>query len=118
MEYFKTVVPQDPRVTTRPMFGNISAFVNGNMFMGVYGRDLFVRLQEAQQEELLKQKGAGPFEVMPGRAMTGYVVLPRSWRDKENSNVRKWVGLSLEFAAKLPAKEKKSILAKKKMKKP
>jgi TfoX/Sxy family transcriptional regulator of competence genes len=113
VEYFKTIVPEDSRVTTRPMFGNLSAFVNGNMFMGIYGKDLFVRLSEPQQEELLKQKGAGPFEVMPGRVMSGYIILPRSWREDETHNVKKWVSLSLEFAAKLPSKKKKPAAKKK-----
>ena len=113
VEYFKTVVPEDPRVTIRPMFGNISAFVNGNMFMGVYGNDLFVRLSDTQQSELLKNKGAGPFEPMPGRAMTGYIVMPRSWRGDNTSNVKKWVTTSLEFAAKLPPKKKKAATKKK-----
>ena len=113
VEYFKTIVPKDSRVTTRPMFGNLSAFVSGNMFMGVYGKDLFVRLSEPQQEELMKHKGAGLFEVMPGRVMSGYIILPRSWREDEMHNVKKWVSLSLEFAAKLPSKKKKPAAKKK-----
>jgi TfoX/Sxy family transcriptional regulator of competence genes len=95
------------------MFGNLSAFVNGNMFMGVYGDDLFVRLSETQQSELLKHKGAGPFEPMPGRPMTGYIIMPRSWREDQTSNVKKWVAHSLEFAAKLPPKKKKAVAKKK-----
>src|SRR5579862_1950941 len=105
-EYFKTIVPADPRITTKPMFGNLSAFVNGNMFMGVYGKDLFVRLPEAQQSELLKHKGAGPFEVMPGRVMSGYIIMPRSWREDQPGAMKKWIAYSLEFAASLPPKKK------------
>jgi len=113
IQYFKTIVPDDPRVTTRPMFGNLSAFVNGNMFMGVYGNDLFVRLSEKEQAELLKNKGAGPFEVMPGRVMSGYIILPKSWKNAQTDAVRKWVKVSLEFAAKLPPKAKKAAVKKK-----
>ena len=80
--------------------------------MGVYGDDLFVRLSNTQQSELLKHKGAGPFEPMPGRAMSGYIVMPRSWREENSSNVKKWVATSLEFAAKLPPKKKKLHLRK------
>ena len=43
---FESLVPGDPRVTVRPMFGNVAAFVNGNMFMGLFGDELFVRLSE------------------------------------------------------------------------
>jgi TfoX/Sxy family transcriptional regulator of competence genes len=112
-QYFKTIVPEDPRVTIKPMFGNLSAFVNGNMFMSVYGKDLFVRLPEAQQSEMLKHKGAGPFEPVPGRAMSGYIVMPRSWREDQPGTMKKWIANSLEFAAKLPPKKKKAAPKKK-----
>jgi TfoX/Sxy family transcriptional regulator of competence genes len=114
VQFFKTIVPKDPRVTIKPMFGNLSAFVNGNMFMGVYGDELFVRLSETQQGELLKHKGAGPFEVMPGRVMSGYIIMPKTWREGQNDTLRKWITTSLEFAAKLPPKKKKAAAAKKK----
>ncbi len=29
--FFESIVPNDPRVTARPMFGNVAAFVNGNI---------------------------------------------------------------------------------------
>ena len=32
---FESLVPDDALVTVRPMFGNVAAFVNGNMFMGL-----------------------------------------------------------------------------------
>src|SRR5207249_350877 len=72
---FHKLVPPDPAVTTRPMFGNLSAFVNGNMFCGLFGEDLFVRVSEGEQAKIRKQGGKA-FEPMPGRAMTGYVVVP------------------------------------------
>ena len=31
--YFKSIVPDASGVETKPMFGNLAAFVNGNMFM-------------------------------------------------------------------------------------
>jgi TfoX/Sxy family transcriptional regulator of competence genes len=61
---FKSLVPDDPQVTIRPMFGNISAFVNGNMFFGLFGNDLFVRLSDKDQAELLKKKGVSNLEPM------------------------------------------------------
>ena len=33
-ERFAALVPDAPRVEIKPMFGNLGAFVNGNMFMG------------------------------------------------------------------------------------
>jgi len=76
---FSRLVPEDPAVVLRPMFGNLAAFVNGNMFAGLFGEDLFVRLPEAERAEV-KRKGGRDFEPMAGRAMTGYVVVPGGWQ--------------------------------------
>lgn len=75
---FESVVPAAPGVTKRPMFGNRAAFVNGNMFAGLFGDSLFVRLPEPRLTELLGS-GGRPFEPMPGRAMKGYAYVPDGW---------------------------------------
>lgn len=36
-EWFKALVPDDPRAEVKPIFGNLGAFVNGSMFMGLFG---------------------------------------------------------------------------------
>src|SRR5439155_10138529 len=53
---FARVVPDEPAITIKPMFGQMSAFVNGNMFCGIFGEDFFVRLPE---EEIAKVKKSG-----------------------------------------------------------
>ena len=45
---FAKLVPDGPAVTLKPMFGQLSAFVNGNMFCGLFGEDLVVRLPEPE----------------------------------------------------------------------
>jgi TfoX/Sxy family transcriptional regulator of competence genes len=104
--YFESIVPDHPAVTIRPMFGQLSAFVNGNMFMGIFGEDVLVRLPEADREEVL---GAGGrvFEPMPGRPMREYVVLPEAWRE-EPDRIRDWVARSLDHADELPPKQHKT----------
>jgi TfoX/Sxy family transcriptional regulator of competence genes len=104
-DYFASIVPDHPAVGIRPMFGQLSAFVNGNMFMGIFGDDVFVRLPEGDREELLRAGGA-PFEPMSGRPMREYIVLPGAWRE-EPSRVREWTTRSLEHAEELPPKEPK-----------
>jgi len=59
------------------MFGNLSAFVNGNTFFGVSGDDLFLRLSGEDQVEILKKKGASMLEPMKGRPMKDYIVMPK-----------------------------------------
>jgi TfoX/Sxy family transcriptional regulator of competence genes len=103
---FQKLVPPDPAVTTRPMFGNLSGFVNGNMFCGLFGEDLFVRVSEGDQAKIRKQ-GGRPFEPMPGRAMTGYVVVPVGWQKKPDAT-RAWVITALSWSRALPAKPSKT----------
>jgi len=105
--FFMSVVPSDPSIKTRPMFGNIAAFVNGNLFSGLYGHSLFVRLSEADRMELLKVKGAKFFEPMKGRPMKEYVCVPEEWVG-ESKTTGRWISKSLEWAKNLPAKESKS----------
>ena len=106
-EFFRAVLPKDPRITVRPMFGNVSGFVNGNMFAGVFGDDLFVRLSEEKHDELLGYKGARLLEPMKGRPMRDYVVLPRAWLNQADT-VRGWVALSFNWTSSLhPKKEVK-----------
>jgi TfoX/Sxy family transcriptional regulator of competence genes len=103
---FQKLVPPDPAVTTRPMFGNLSGFVNGNMFCGLFGEDLFVRVSDEDQAKIRKQ-GGRPFEPMPGRAMTGYVVVPAGWQKKPEAT-QAWVITALSWSRKLPAKAPKT----------
>jgi len=105
-DYFASIVPDHPAVSIRPMFGQLSAFVNGNMFMGIFGEDVLVRLPEEDREKVL---GAGGrvFEPMPGRPMREYVVLPEAWRD-DPKRVGEWAARSLDHADELPPKKPKA----------
>jgi TfoX/Sxy family transcriptional regulator of competence genes len=105
-EFFRSILPDDPRITIRPMFGNISAFVNGNMFTGLFGNDLFVRLSEENRKQLLENKGASLLEPMKGKPMKEYVVIPRTWRNQDQT-VRLWVTRSLDWTSRLPPKKTK-----------
>ena len=104
--FFQSALPKDHRVQVRPMFGNDAAFVNGNMFAGLFGRDLFVRLSEKDQSELLGETGSSKFAPMKGRPMSGYIILPGAWRaNPEKAGV--WLERSLVWASGLPAKAAK-----------
>jgi TfoX/Sxy family transcriptional regulator of competence genes len=99
---FTKLVPDEPAVTMRPMFGNLAAFVNGNMFAGLFGEDLFVRLPDDQAAPIRKQGGRN-FEPMAGHAMKGYVTVPNTWRTKPAAT-QTWIAASLTFARGLPPK--------------
>jgi TfoX/Sxy family transcriptional regulator of competence genes len=101
-ERFKSLVPEDARVEVKPMFGNLGAFVNGNMFMGLFGADIGVKLGVAELTQLL-DAGGGPFGPIE-RPMGGYVTLPVAMTSAE---AKRWAGRSLEYIGALPPKKPK-----------
>ncbi len=103
--YFRSLVPEDPRVQVRPMFGNLAAFVNANMFLALFGDQVAVRLPEEDRGRLLREPGASVFEPMPGRAMAEYIVLPAAW-SSQKAKTGRWVKRSFEWAVQLPPKKK------------
>lgn len=105
-ELFQRLLPQAPDVTQRPMFGQMAGFVNGNMFLCLFGDRIAVKLPEAKAEELLELEGAAPFSPMEGRTMKGYFVLPIEWHSK-TEEARHWVEQSLAYVRTLPPKQKK-----------
>lgn len=72
------------------MFGNLGAFVNGNMFMGLLGCDVGVKLEAKDLARLVAEPGAGPFGPAE-RPMVGYVTIPSSWRARPEK-ATPWIG--------------------------
>ena len=105
IEQFQQAITPLPGVTPRKMFGCPCAFLNGNMFAGVFEDTLFVRLSVADRLELAKY-GARPFEPLPGRPMREYVVVPPGTL-KSKRRLNEWIEKSFAFAATLPAKSPK-----------
>jgi TfoX/Sxy family transcriptional regulator of competence genes len=101
---FRTLVPDDTSVEIRPMFGNLGAFVNGNMFMGLFGSDVGLKLADAQRDKLLTIPDTGPFGPAE-RPMGGYVTIPANWSP---DNARPSVREALAHVAALPPKRAKS----------
>jgi len=103
--FFRSVVPDEASITIRPMFGNLAAFVNGNMFSGLYGDALFLRLSGEGRTDLLSEKGAKVFEPMKGRPMKDYVCVPQEWLGSAG-RITPWILKSLAWSSTLPPKEK------------
>lgn len=99
---FTKLVPDGPNVTLRPMFGNLAAFVNGNMFAGLFGEDLFVRLP-ADESARVRNEGGSDFAPMAGRPMKGYVTVPGAWRARPAA-ARVWIATALQITGRMPAK--------------
>jgi len=103
-ERFTSLVPEARGVEVKPMFGNLGAFVNGNMFMGLFGSDVVINLPEDDQQRLLAEPGAGPFGPQE-RPMGGYVTIPADW---PAGTADDWIGKSLAYVAGLPPKKPKA----------
>jgi TfoX/Sxy family transcriptional regulator of competence genes len=102
---FSKLVPDEPAVTLKPMFGQLSAFVNGNMFCGIFGEELMVRLPEAEIDAV-KKLGGRDFEPMAGHKMSGYVIVPGDWRAKHAPAIA-LIKKALANARAMPAKAAK-----------
>jgi hypothetical protein len=94
--FFRSILPEDPEVEVKPMFGNLGAFVHGNMFAGLFGSSVGVKLAEPDAAVLSGVDGAGPFG-------------PAAGMDPDQA--AQWVGKARVHVGSLPpktAKKKKS----------
>ena len=110
-EFFRSVLPDDPAVEVKPMFGNLGAFVHGNMFAGLFGPAVGVRVDDTARAELETVDGTGPFGPAE-RPMGGYTSLPTAWRETPEV-AASWVERALTHVSTLPPKVKKPKAARK-----
>ena len=101
---FRSMIPADPAVVIKPMFGNLGAFVNGNMFMGLFGPAVGVKLSAHDAAVLSAVDGAGHFGPAE-RPMGGYVALPPDLIGTPEG--QRWASAALGHVAALPPKAKK-----------
>ena len=92
----------------RLMFGTAAWFVDSNaqMFAGVWGDRVNVRVGKDAVSELVDGGKADPFEPMPGRPMKEYVLLDAA-SVSDDAGLRSWIERGLEFAESLPPKRKR-----------
>ena len=102
-DHFRSLVPDAPGVEVKPMFGQLGAFVNGNMFAGLFAPAVGVKLDDSGRAELEAVPGSGPFGPAE-RPMGGYVALPADLPDEE---ARAWVDRARAHVSTFPPKPKK-----------
>jgi len=102
-EHFRTLVTPAPGVEVKPMFGSLGAFVNGNMFAGLFGEDVGVKLDADGLAELEGMPGSGPFGPAE-RPMKGWLSLPAELPDEQKTA---WTDRARDHIATLPPKAKK-----------
>ena len=106
ISYFAEIVPSDPDIVQKKMFGYPSCFVNGNLFLGLHGDDVILRLGADRLASFMHEEGAAQFEPMPGRPMKEYAVAPKAVRD-DTARLAAWISEALAYARTLPPKVKK-----------
>ena len=110
-QFFLALIPDDTEVEVKPMFGNLGAFVHGNMFAGLFGPAVGVRLDDAARVELEGIDGSGPFGPAE-RPMGGYTSLPGAWRATPEVAAQ-WVERALAHVSAMPPKVKKATARRK-----
>ncbi|MDN4482491.1 TfoX/Sxy family protein [Demequina lignilytica] len=94
---FRSLVPDAPGVEVRPMFGQLAAFVGGNMFMCLFGDRVAFKLDAPDLGAALSRPEAAPF-APGGRTMREYVSLPLGAEAGEEAE------RALAYVATLPPK--------------
>jgi TfoX/Sxy family transcriptional regulator of competence genes len=99
----RQAVAQHAGLSERKMFGGLCLMVNGNMFAGIIGEEMMLRVGPRRFEELLAKPGARPMD-FTGRPMNGYLYVssPAFARDEDLST---WLEDALSFVEGLPAKQ-------------
>lgn len=91
-------------VTSKAMFGGIAWMLGGNMFAGIVGDDLMVRVGPGKHADLLHEPHARPMD-FTGRPMKGYLFVGPGGV-KTSKDLDRWLGRAREFVATLPARKK------------
>src|SRR6516162_864272 len=85
IETFGATAPGPP-AAQRKVFGYPTAFINGNMFFGIFGENMFLRLPKDLQQKMIES-----------------VVLPDSVVGNRGE-LKGWIAKSLAYARELPIK--------------
>jgi hypothetical protein len=94
-----------PDVTRRLMFGYPCAWIAGNMATGLFAQDWWLNLGDPDRDAILAMPEGHPFEVMPGKAMGRYVVMPADLV-ADDAALDIWLEKALTFTRTLPPKKK------------
>lgn len=98
----RELIAGEPGIAEKKMFGGLAMLLAGNMAVGVNGESLIVRTDPAQQEALLTEPGARPFD-LTGRPMNGWILVDAEGFT-EDDDLQRWVDRGVTYARSLPPK--------------
>jgi len=103
-ELFRAVVGDFREATVKPMFGQLAAFVNGNMFACLLGSRIGVKILDDEiRNELRAIPGSGEF-APGGRPMKQIVAVPAQWASTPEL-ISEWALVALSQVSTLPPKK-------------
>lgn len=103
VERFAAILDRYPDAERKKMFGYPAAFVAGNMATGLFADHWVVRVADEATEDA-RRRGASTFEVMPGKPMKSFLVIPPDDVESDAA-IAAWVELGMANAGSMPAKE-------------
>ncbi|HVF54279.1 MAG TPA: TfoX/Sxy family protein [Actinomycetota bacterium] len=101
----REVVYPNKDVAEIKMFGGLCFTERGNMFAGVLGDDLVLRVGPDGHDAAIKTGHARPMD-FTGKPMKGFLLVAPTGT-KTKPSLKKWVEKGLAFTSTLPAKAKK-----------
>jgi TfoX/Sxy family transcriptional regulator of competence genes len=104
-ERIRDLVKRRRGISEQKMFGGLTFLLRGNMFCGVQGRDLMVRVGPEAYERSLARRHAREMD-FTGRPLTGLVTVDPAGVRSE-AQLRSWVERGIDFTSTLPAKRKR-----------
>jgi hypothetical protein len=107
VERFAAALPEHSAVVRKPMFGYPAAFANGNMVCGLFQDSVVVRLGQEGAASAIADGRAQQFAPMPGRTMTGFVLVPTAEANDVKA-LAAWLQQALEFTLTMPKKTPKA----------
>ncbi len=102
---FENMLKDFPMAEQRKLFGYPAAFVDGQMFAGLFRDSMMLRLPEAERDEFLTKFKTRLFEPMPGHVMKEYVLVPPAMLSSP-AKLKGWMRQALAYAQSLPPKVK------------
>src|SRR4051812_39523047 len=91
-------------VTRRAMFGYPCAWIGRNMATGLFAQDWWVRLSPDRMAAVLASGEGHGLEIMPRRAMEGYVAMSADIVN-DDATLDRWLAEAFDCTAALPPKK-------------
>ena len=101
-ERIRTSLKRKRNISERKMFGGVAFMASGNMFCGVVGEELMVRVGPDAYEEALRGNAVREMD-FTGRPMRGMIYVGKAGI-KTDAKLSEWIEKGLRFAKSLPPK--------------